>query len=116
MPETQSAAESPARAEGSLYRSVLDIKEQHGLERLGVAFSDSETSNQGSYNADAWFHAASTMKLAVLLTIYRQIVRQELAADEPVHVRNKFLSIVDRKPFKLEVSQDGEPEVFAHLG
>jgi beta-lactamase class A len=110
------AAQELAAAEVSLYKNVLRIKEQHGLERLGIAFYDSETTIQWSYNADAWFHAASTMKLAVLLGVYRQVVRGEMAVDEPVHVRNKFLSIVDRRPFKLEISRDGDPEVYANLG
>jgi beta-lactamase class A len=109
-------AQALAAAEVSLYRNVLQIKEQHGLERLGIAFYDSETSIQWSYNGDAWFHAASTMKLAVLLGVYRQVVRGELTVDEPVHVRNKFLSIADRRPFKLEISRDGDPEVYANLG
>jgi beta-lactamase class A len=52
----------------------------------------------------------------VLLGVYRQVVRGEMAVDEPVHVRNKFLSIVDRRPFKLEISRDGDSEVYAHLG
>src|SRR5688500_18011686 len=112
----ETAAQALAAAEVSLYKNVLQIKEQHGLERLGIAFYDSETTIQWSYNADAWFHAASTMKLAVLLGVYRQVVRGELAVDEPVHVRNKFLSIVDRRPFKLEISRDGDPDVYAHLG
>lgn len=113
---SETAARALAAAEVSLYKNVLQIKEQHGLERLGIAFYDSETTMQWSYNADAWFHAASTMKLAVLLGVYRQVVRGEMAVDEPVHVRNKFLSIVDRRPFKLEISPDGDPEVYAHLG
>jgi beta-lactamase class A len=112
----ETPAEALAAVEMSLYKNVLKIKEQHGLERLGIAFYDSETTTQWSYNADAWFHAASTMKLAVLLGVYRQVVRGEMADDEPVHVRNKFLSIVDRRPFKLEISRDGDPEVYANLG
>jgi len=112
----ETAAHALAAAEVSLYKNVLQIKEQHGLERLGIAFYDSETTIQWSYNADAWFHAASTMKLAVLLAVYRQMVRGELAGAEPVHVRNKFVSIVDRKPYKLEISRDGDSEVYAHLG
>jgi beta-lactamase class A len=105
-----------AAAEVSLYTSVLKIKEKHGLEALGIAFYDCETTLQWAYNADAPFHAASTMKLAVLLAVFRQITRGELTADAPVHVRNKFTSIVDRRPYMLEVSRDGDPELFAHLG
>ena len=108
--------DSVAAAEISLYTSVLRIKERHGLEALGIAFYDAETTLQWAYNADAPFHAASTMKLAVLLAVQRQITRGELAGDAPVHVRNKFTSIVDRRPYMLEVSRDADPELYAHLG
>jgi beta-lactamase class A len=108
--------ESVAAAEISLYTSVLKIKERNALEALGIAFHDYETTLQWAYNADAPFHAASTMKLAVLLAVQRQITRGELAPDAPVHVRNKFVSIVDRRPYMLEVSRDGDPELYAHLG
>jgi beta-lactamase class A len=108
--------ESVAAAEISLYTSVLKIKERHELEALGIAFYDRETTLQWAYNADAPFHAASTMKLAVLLAVQRQITRGELAPDAPVHVRNKFMSIVDRRPYMLDVSRDGDPELYAHLG
>jgi beta-lactamase class A len=107
---------SVARAESSLYASVRAIKESHGLERLGIAFYDAETTLQWSYNADAWFHAASTMKLAVLLAVYREVSRGELTLDAPVHVRNKFMSIVDKRLFMLDVTRDGDPELYRHLG
>ena len=108
--------ESMAAAEISLYTSVLKIRERHALEALGIAFYDCETTLQWAYNADAPFHAASTMKLAVLLAVQRQITRGELAADAPVHVRNKFVSIVERRPYMLDVNRDGDPELYAHLG
>jgi len=115
-PDRVAARESVAAAETSLYASVLKIKEKHALAALGIAFYDSETTLQWSFNADAPFHAASTMKLAVLLGVFRQIERGELTADAPVHVRNKFTSIVDRRPYMLDVSRDGDPELYAHLG
>ena len=108
--------ESVAAAEISLYNSVLRIKERHRLEALGIAFYDGETTLQWAYNADTPFHAASTMKLAVLLAVERQITRGELTGDAPVHVRNKFMSIVDRRPYMLEVSRDGDPDLYVHLG
>jgi beta-lactamase class A len=114
--EEAEAGLSVARAEQSLYASVLAIRDRHRLERLGIAFYDAETALQWSYNADAWFHAASTMKLAVLLGVFRQRARGELTLDEPVHVRNKFLSIHDRTPYRLDVDRDAESEVYQHLG
>lgn len=110
------AGQSVARAEASLYASVLKIKEEHVLEQLGIAFYDAETSLQWSYNADTWFHAASTMKMAVLLGVFRQVSRGDLMLDEPVHVRNKFASIVGRKPFTLDLGRDADSEVYRYLG
>jgi len=111
-----SRPQSLARAEISLYQSVQQIKESHGLVELGIAFYDYETTLQWSYNADAWFHAASTMKLAVLLGVYRMVDRGELTLDAPVHVRNKFTSIAGQKLYMLDIDRDADPELYRHLG
>ena len=77
--------DSVAASEVSLYRGVLKIQKEHGLETLGIAFYDAQTTIQWSYNGDQYFHAASTMKLAVLLGVFRQIDRGELTLDAPVN-------------------------------
>ncbi len=100
----------------SLYRSMLEIKKDHELEELGISFFDAQTTIQWSYNADRYFHAASTMKLAVLLGVFRQIGRGEMALDSPVHIRNRFTSIVNREPFMLDFGNDADPDVYGHLG
>lgn len=109
-------ADSVAASEISLYRNVLQIKKDHDLEELGISFWDAQTTIQWSYNADHYFHAASTMKLAVLLGVFRQIGRGELALDSPVHVRNRFTSIVNQEPFMLDLGSDADPDVYGHLG
>ena len=108
--------DSVASAEISLYRNILKIKQEHGLEQLGIAFFDSETTVGWSYNGDQWFHAASTMKLAVLLGVFRAIERGELTLQSPVHVRNRFTSIVNQEPFMLDLGRDADPDVYGHLG
>src|SRR5438105_9185556 len=108
--------DSVAAAEVSLYRNVLKIRDEHALEDLGIAFYDAETTIQWAFNGDAWFHAASTMKLAVLLGVFRQIARGELALDSPVHVRNRFTSIVNQEPFMLDLGRDADPDVYGNLG
>jgi len=108
--------DSVAAAEVSLYRNVLRIREEHTLENLGISFFDAETTIQWSYNADHYFHAASTMKLAVLLGVFRQVDRGELQLEAPVHVRNRFTSIVNQEPFMLDLGRDADPDVYGHLG
>lgn len=108
--------DSVAAAEVSLYRNVLKIKQEHGLENLGISFYDGETTIHWAYNAGHYFHAASTMKLAVLLGVFRQVERGELTLDAPVHVRNRFTSIVNQEPFMLDLTRDADPNVYGHLG
>lgn len=108
--------DSVASAEVSLYRNVLKIREDHSLENLGISFYDAESTIQWSYNADFYFHAASTMKLAVLLGVFRQVDRGEISLDAPVHVRNRFTSIVNQEPFMLDLGRDADPDVYGHLG
>jgi len=106
----------PADVERSLYLNVVEIKERHELERLGVACYDSETRVQWSYDADSYFHGASTIKLAVLAALYGEITRGRLKADDPVHVRNRFTGAVDGLPFMLDVASDPDPEIARHVG
>jgi beta-lactamase class A len=110
------AKDSVAASEVSLYRNVLKIKKEHELENLGIAFYDAETTIQWAFNGDHYFHAASTMKLAVLLGVFRQVERGELTLDAPVHVRNRFTSIVNQEPFMLDLGRDADPDVYGHLG
>jgi beta-lactamase class A len=110
------AKDSVGSAEISLYRNILKIKKEHDLEQLGISFFDAETTIQWSYNADEYFHAASTMKLAVLLGVFRQVDRGDLDLHAPVHVRNRFTSIVNQEPFMLDLGRDADPDVYGHLG
>ena len=110
------ANDSVAASEVSLYRNVLKIKKEHDLENLGICFYDGQSTIQWSYNGDHYFHAASTMKLAVLLGVFRQVDRGDLKLDSPVHVRNRFTSIVNQQPFMLDLGRDADPDVYGHLG
>jgi beta-lactamase class A len=71
---------------------------------------------QWSYNGDAFFHAASTMKLAVLVGVFRQVFRKELDLGAPVHVRNRFTSLIENEAFSLDLDRDASPEVAAQVG
>jgi len=92
------------------------VKRKHRLERLGIALHDSETRVEWSYNGDAFFHAASTMKLAVLVGVFRQVFRKELELSAPVPVQNTFQSLIEGQTFTLDPDHDPSPRVAARLG
>ena len=56
--------------------------------------------------ASRWFHAASTIKLAVLVGVYGAIHRGDLLPQSRVHVRNRFISAFDGTPYRVRVDRD----------
>jgi beta-lactamase class A len=102
--------------ERSLYTGMLAIKDRHELERLAVACYDGETRVQWSYDADSYFHGASTIKLAVLAGLFGEITRGRVKPDDPVHVRNRFTGAVDGRPFMLDLASEPDPEVATQMG
>jgi beta-lactamase class A len=66
--------------------------------------------------ADAVFHAASTMKLAVLVELYRRAWSGGVRLDAPLVVRNRFASIADGSEYALDPADDAETSLYARAG
>ncbi len=62
------------------------------------------------------FHAASTMKVPVMVELYRQASARGLALDEEIPVVNAFRSIVDGSPYSLAVGDDSDAHVYDAVG
>ena len=62
------------------------------------------------------FHAASTMKVPIMVELFRQAEAGRLALDEQLPVRNEFHSIVDGSVYKMDVSDDSDGEVYKAIG
>jgi beta-lactamase class A len=65
---------------------------------------------------DKTFHAASTMKVPVMIELYRQAEAGMLKLDEPLPIRNEFHSIVDGSVYQLSVGDDSDAEVYKAAG
>jgi beta-lactamase class A len=65
---------------------------------------------------DKPFHAASTMKIPVMIELFRQAESGRIALDEPMPVQNEFHSIVDGSMYRLSVDDDSDGEVYAQAG
>jgi beta-lactamase class A len=83
---------------------------------VAVAFRTLDGRKQWLRDADKSFHAASTMKVAVLIELYRQAHQGSLHLDEPVPIRNQFRSLVDGSPFALDPQDDSETELYRAIG
>ena len=69
-----------------------------------------------SINADRRFHAASTIKVAILLAIGKAIDEGRIRPEDTLHVRNRFLSAIDRTPFRIDAESDGYPQLHRLVG
>ncbi|WP_309894567.1 serine hydrolase [Archangium sp.] len=66
--------------------------------------------------ADRSFHAASTMKVPVMLEFFRQVDAGKLSLDQQLPLANQFASIVDGSPYALEVKDDEDASLYERLG
>lgn len=99
-----------------MHNQVSRIAREAGAEAVAAAFYDYETETAWSYQGDRWFHAASTIKVAVLASLFRVVEEGSLALDARVHVRNRFLSVVDGEPYRTPVARDADSKVQAAAG
>jgi beta-lactamase class A len=82
----------------------------------GVAVIDLETARTGGVNERVVMHAASTMKVPVLLELYRRAGTGELRLDDTLPVTATFRSIADTSHYTLSVADDSEHTLYDRLG
>ncbi len=87
-----------------------------GAEMVGVAVYDLETKQTLFINERASFHAASTMKLPVMMEVFRRADRKRIPLNEPVEIKNSFYSIVDGSEYRLNRDDDSDQEIYDHVG
>ncbi len=81
-----------------------------------VAIHDYETGLRLSINAERPFHAASTIKVAILLAVGKAIDEGGIRPDDTLHVRNRFRSAIDGAPFRIDAEADGYPQLHKLIG
>ena len=83
---------------------------------VAVAFQSLDGRDELLIQPDTEFHAASTMKVPVMIELYRQVRAGALRLDDRVPVVNAFHSIVDGSPYTLSTGDDSDAEVYQHVG
>jgi beta-lactamase class A len=67
-------------------------------------------------NTATRFHAASTMKLPVMIELFKQVANMRLSLDDTLVVSNHFLSIVDGSPYEVSAASDSDSDVHRAIG
>ncbi|HZG44608.1 MAG TPA: serine hydrolase, partial [Longimicrobium sp.] len=81
-----------------------------------VAFMDLQTGDSLLVDAHVRMHAASTMKVPVMMELFRRRAAGELAFERGMVLRNAFTSIADGQTYSLSASDDGDPRLYERVG
>jgi beta-lactamase class A len=106
---------SRASAQDALRERVQALVVQSGAD-VAVAYRPLDGRDELLINADEVFHAASTMKVPVMIELFRQDSIGLAKLDQKVPVVNTFRSIVDNSPYTLSPDSDSETALYARLG
>lgn len=83
---------------------------------VSVAFMDLRTGDSLLIDAHRQMHAASTMKVPVMMELFRRADAGEISMDDRVPVRNAFVSIADGGTYALSPDDDSDGELYRRVG
>jgi beta-lactamase class A len=83
---------------------------------VGVYFRDLTTQDSVLVNARFRFHAASTMKVPVMIQLFRDRDARRLSLDDSIPVTNTFQSIMDTSTYQLDKADDSDSTLYARVG
>lgn len=93
-------------------RRVTETDSAH----VAVAFMDLGSGRTYYRNADTLFHAASTMKVPVLVEAFYAAREGRISLDQQLLLVNQFASIVDGSAYGLDPGEDSDTALFSLIG
>jgi beta-lactamase class A len=97
-------------APDALARLATSISERD--EEIGVYYRDLEGADSFLVNPDLRMHAASTMKVPVMIQLFQDRDQGLLSLDDSMEVTTTFSSIVDGSPYTLSAEVDGDSTLY----
>ena len=99
-----------------LSRQIMNIADEAGAASVALSYYDYATETAWSYHGDRWFHAASTIKVAVLIGLFAATDKQRFKLSDRLHVRNRFFSVADGGLYRISSASDSNERVHASVG
>jgi beta-lactamase class A len=87
-----------------------------GAETVGFYYGDLNGGDSLSLHADTRVHAASTMKVPVMIQLYRDQEAGTLSLDDSITITKTFRSIVDGSPYDLGAPDDSDTLLYGRVG
>lgn len=83
---------------------------------FAIAFEDLSTGEQLLINEHQTFHAASTMKVPVMIEVFKQAAAGRFSMSDSIVIRNSFVSIADGSAYSLDVNDDSDTLIYTQIG
>lgn len=110
------ASGTPAASMPELARRIADRVALVAGAEFALSYRDLGTSDSLDIGSDVSFHAASTMKIPVMIEVLRAAESGRLSLDQPILLVNRFHSIVDGSPYSLDAGVDSDSSAYARIG
>jgi len=111
VPHAHASAARMAKARAQIH----DLITASGAE-VAVAFQTLDGKDKLLIQPDEVFHAASTMKIPVMIELFAQAKARRLRLDDPLLVKNEFKSIVDGGVYQITPGAEADADVFKRIG
>ncbi|HEY3114468.1 MAG TPA: serine hydrolase [Gemmatimonadaceae bacterium] len=83
---------------------------------VGLAYVDLASGDTLFLNADSSFHAASTMKVPVMIELFRRANTGSFRMNQALLMVNQFASLVDGSPYALDPGSDSDSTLYHRIG
>jgi beta-lactamase class A len=95
---------------------AIEQRIQKSGAEVAVAFRTLDGREEWFFHGDDSFHAASTMKIPVMVELFRQVHEGKLKLDDALLVKNEFHSLADGSIYTLDAADDSEADLYKAVG
>ena len=95
---------------------AIEQRIQKSGAEVAVAFRTLDGKEEWFFHGDDSFHAASTMKIPVMVELFRQVHEGKLKLDDALLVKNEFHSLADGSIYTLDAADDSEADLYKAVG
>lgn len=110
---------APAPAQDAKFddaiHQILNLIANSGAD-VAISFRTLDARSEWSFSPDVSFHAASTMKIPVMIELFNQSKEGKLRLSDSLTIRNSFHSIVDNSVYELDTADDSEIDLYRAEG
>ena len=105
----------PTSIDPKVAAAIQDRVAKSGAD-VGIAFETLDGRLTWSSRGDDVFHAASTMKIPVMIELFHQVRERKVKLGDSLTIKNEFHSLVDGSVFALKPDDDSETDLYKAVG